>query len=49
VSDGLPRLEVNPDLGIVLDRRVRDQTEFVSVGEAIHIPVASGEDGAVYR
>jgi hypothetical protein len=49
VPDRLSRLEVNPDLGIVLNWRIRYETKLVSIRKAIHIPVTSSEYGAVYR
>ena len=49
MSDRFARLEMDPDLRIVLDRRIRHQPKFIAVGETVHVSITPGEDGAMNR
>jgi hypothetical protein len=49
MPDRFTRLKMDPDLRIVLNRRIRHEPKFVAVGETAHVLIATGEDGAMNR
>ena len=49
MANGFTGLEVDPHLGIVLNRWVRYQPNWISVMEMLHMSVTSGEHRAMDR
>jgi hypothetical protein len=47
MPDRIATGQMHPDLGGILSRRVRDQTELVTVVHLVEIPVPAGETGPV--
>lgn len=48
MPDRFPRLEVNPDPGLILHRRIRDQPDFVPITQPFHKPITPRKYGSVH-
>ena len=49
MSHRLPRAEMNPDFGLLLDRGIGYQGQGVPFTDPVEVPVAVREDGPMHR